>query len=179
MIANERQYQVTKAAIRRFEQALAQNEGAGQQRNPRLHEVMREGVESELDSLRAEVAEYEAFRSGEITEMVIDSFNDLPAALIRARIAAGLTQKGLADLLGIQEQQIQRYEKLGYEPASFARLKEIMLALGLKVHIQIELPSVEERARLQDLDARVSSLDQGISQALPEVASSPRHEHVA
>jgi HTH-type transcriptional regulator/antitoxin HipB len=35
---------------------------------------------------------------------------ELLVALIEARIAAGLTQKALADRLGVAEQQIQRYE---------------------------------------------------------------------
>ena len=114
MIVNERQYHGTLAAIRRFEQALEHNTGEGKQRNPRLYEIMREDIEEEIAILCAQVAEYEAFRSGKINQVTITSLNDLSDVLIRARIAAGLTQKGLAQLMGLKEQQIQRYEARWY-----------------------------------------------------------------
>jgi HTH-type transcriptional regulator / antitoxin HipB len=50
---------------------------------------------------------------------VLGSLNDLPTTLIKARIAAGLTQKDLADKIGVREQQIQRYEANHYNSASF------------------------------------------------------------
>jgi ribosome-binding protein aMBF1 (putative translation factor) len=139
LITNERQYRITKAAIRNFEQRMAQNDAQGTQHNPRLHQLMQESIASELEILQAQVGEYEAFRSGRVTEVMIDSLQDLPDVLIRARIAAGLTQKGLATLLGLKEQQLQRYEATGYETVSFARLIEIALALGVQVHIQATL----------------------------------------
>ncbi len=46
------------------------------------------------------------------------SLADLPKALIRARIAAGLSQKEFADRLGMKEQQIQSYEANDYQHAS-------------------------------------------------------------
>jgi transcriptional regulator with XRE-family HTH domain len=137
MIVNERQYHGTLAAIRRFEQALEHNTGEGKQRNPRLYEIMREDIEEEIAILCAQVAEYEAFRSGKINQVTITSLNDLSDVLIRARIAAGLTQKGLAQLMGLKEQQIQRYEARWYESASFARLKEVALALDLEMRIEV------------------------------------------
>ena len=42
---------------------------------------------------------------------------DLPKALIRARIAAGMTQEGLAPRLGVKPQQVQRYEATEYGSA--------------------------------------------------------------
>jgi len=58
---------------------------------------------------------------------------DLPKALIRARIAAGMTQEGLARRLGVKTQQIQRYEATEYESASFARIRTVVQALGLRM----------------------------------------------
>jgi transcriptional regulator with XRE-family HTH domain len=141
MIVNERQYHGTLAAIRRFEQALEHNAGEGHQRNPRLYQIMQDDLEEEIESLRAQVAEYEAFRSGKINQVTITALNDLSDVLIRARIAAGLTQKGLAQLMGLKEQQIQRYEARWYESASFARLKEVALALDLEMRIEVTFKS--------------------------------------
>jgi Helix-turn-helix len=50
---------------------------------------------------------------------VLGSLNDLPTTLIKARISAGMTQKELAEKIGIREQQIQRYEANHYNSASF------------------------------------------------------------
>jgi len=53
----------------------------------------------------------------------------IPSSLIRARIAAGWTQKELAKRLGISEQQIQKYESTDYESASFRKINEIATIL--------------------------------------------------
>jgi transcriptional regulator with XRE-family HTH domain len=44
---------------------------------------------------------------------------------VRARIAAGLTQEGLAEKLGLKRQQIQRYEASEYATASLATVRQI------------------------------------------------------
>ena len=54
---------------------------------------------------------------------------ELPATLIKARIARGLSQKDLADRIGLKEQQIQRYEATDYASASLTRIKEVVSAL--------------------------------------------------
>jgi transcriptional regulator with XRE-family HTH domain len=50
----------------------------------------------------------------------------LPGALIRSRIAAGLSQKDLGERLGMKEQQIQRYEATDYSGASFSTLSAVV-----------------------------------------------------
>ena len=52
------------------------------------------------------MARYEALRSGRVAVVPLDSLDQLPDALIHARIAAGLTQRDLAERLGVKEQQI-------------------------------------------------------------------------
>ena len=56
---------------------------------------------------------------------------ELPTLLIKARIAQGLSQKELAERLGLKEQQIQRYEATDYASARLARIKEVVGALGI------------------------------------------------
>lgn len=80
-------------------------------------------------------------RSGEESVLTLDSFAELPLALIKARVALGLTQKDLADRLGVKEQQIQRYEATDYTAASVRRLKQVIEALGIRVHADIVLAS--------------------------------------
>ena len=55
--------------------------------------------------------------------------DELPTVLIKARISQGLSQKDLAERIGLKEQQIQRYEATDYASASLSRIKEVANAL--------------------------------------------------
>jgi len=135
MIKNEKQYRITKAQARRFEEALA---GLARQERPaniapRLWQAQRDAAESQLRELREQIDDYERLQMGKSKELVLEAVEDLPKALIRARIAAGMTQEGLAHRLGVKTQQIQRYEATEYESASFARIRKVVQALGLRM----------------------------------------------
>lgn len=143
MIANERQYGITKTAIERFEKALAQVDERAAERHPRLQQAMRAGMESQLEELRAQVAEYEALRDGRVRSLVVP-LEGLPDALIAGRIACGLTQKDLAERVGVKPQQIQYYEQTRYAGASHHRIIAFCQALGLDVQVRVLLPVREE-----------------------------------
>lgn len=135
MIKNEKQYRITKAQVRRFEEAVSNLAGQRRPTNiaPRLWQAQRNAAESQLQDLREQVASYERLHLGQSKQLVLENMEDLPKALIRGRIAAGLTQEGLAQRLGLKTQQIQRYESTEYESASFARIRNVIRALGLRL----------------------------------------------
>jgi len=141
MIANERQYRITRTAAREFEEALVRLETVEAHRPPELRRVMREAMESQLEELREEIAEYDALRSGKVGVLELASLAELPDALIRARIAVGLTQKRLAERLGLKEQQVQRYEATQYAGVSLERIQEVAEALGVEIHERVILPT--------------------------------------
>jgi ribosome-binding protein aMBF1 (putative translation factor) len=99
---------------------------------------------SELAALEDQVKEYEKQRSGKYNVLKGSSIYDLPIELIRTRIALGLTQKQLAERVGLKEQQIQRYEETEYASASFSRITEIIKALGIKIEEKIYLPKDQQ-----------------------------------
>ena len=142
MIKNERQYRITKAEAEKFQGSL---EGwdptppAGI--DPLIHAAHKSAIESQLRDLQRDVAEYETLRSGRQPVIEVDSFEEFPDALVRARIAGGLSQKDLAERLGLKEQQIQKYEATGYSGASLARMTEVVNALGLRVRKEVFLPA--------------------------------------
>jgi transcriptional regulator with XRE-family HTH domain len=145
MIKNERQYRITKAQAERFENALAEL-SIGRQPpkdavHPLIEKAQREALKSQLDDLNAEISAYEALRSGQQFVLAQESFEDLPNALIQARIASGLSHKELAERLNLKEQQIQRYEATEYASASLDRLIDIIKALGLSIRGDVFLPS--------------------------------------
>jgi ribosome-binding protein aMBF1 (putative translation factor) len=152
MIKNERQYRITKAQAQRFEQALVDLADCAEdkkQENPILFEAQRSALESQLDDLREELTEYEALTihgNDEPLVFELNSLEALPLALIKARIATKLSQKDLAERLGLKEQQIQRYEATEYASANLARVIEVSQVLGMKLQartgIEVELGAV-------------------------------------
>jgi ribosome-binding protein aMBF1 (putative translation factor) len=90
-------------------------------------------MKSQLEDLQREIKEYTVLRSGKRKIVSLGSLEELPKALIQARIAAGLSQEELAAKLGVKPQQIQRYEATEYQAASFKRVQEIMQMLRVKL----------------------------------------------
>jgi DNA-binding XRE family transcriptional regulator len=133
MIANERQYQVTQNQAKRFELALEELE---QNTRPDLHPLLRkaqrESTLSMLETLKAELAEYESLKGGERRQLSLHSLEELPQALIQGRIAAGLKQRELAERLGVKEQQVQHDEQILYASASLERLLRVAKVLDIR-----------------------------------------------
>ncbi|HEX6666387.1 MAG TPA: helix-turn-helix transcriptional regulator [Solirubrobacterales bacterium] len=135
MIANERQYRISKAELRRFEEALASQQDyvPSEGVDPRMRGVMAAALEGQAETLRNEIKRYEDLRDGRVNQRELEGFLDLLTALVEARIAAGLTQKALAERLGLQEQQVQRWEANLYSGVGMERLQEVADALGMQV----------------------------------------------
>lgn len=57
--------------------------------------------------------------------------SDIGSHLIAARIARGLSQRELGDLIGVHQQQIARWEKERYGCVSLSRLSRVADALGM------------------------------------------------
>lgn len=134
MITNERQYAITRAKAEKFRQTLAQSGRQGTKpMHPRALKAMREGIESQLQDLQDELAEYEKLQGGAVTSIVANSILELAVALVKARIVRNWTQKELAERLGLPEQQIQRYEATQYKGVAVERLQEVADALNVRV----------------------------------------------
>ena len=134
MIKNERQYRTTKVQAEKIRKALALavKREPPSQVHPLLRKAQQDALRSQLGDLKAELREYETLRSGDRKALARTSLDELPRTLIQARIAAGLSQKDLADRLRLKEQQIQRYEATNYASASLTRVQQVARALGLR-----------------------------------------------
>ncbi|ELS03617.1 Helix-turn-helix protein [Xenococcus sp. PCC 7305] len=142
MILNERQYGITKTKIKEFEEALAKlnNSPIPETLNEQLrHKAHVDTVNSQLEEFYEEVKEYEELKKGDITSLKLDSFEQLPEALIKARIIRGLTQAQLAEILQVKQQQVQRDESNKYASASFTKLLAIQKALNIEVKEELIL----------------------------------------
>ena len=143
MITNERQYRITNAQLKRFEEAHAAQTASEPTANvnPGIHQAMLDATASEIHELRSQLARYDDLRSGRVATRTLQSLRELPIALIEARIAAGLTQRQLADQLGIAEQQIQRWEANSYAGVGIERLQDIADVLHLEILETVTYPA--------------------------------------
>ncbi|HTU78904.1 MAG TPA: helix-turn-helix transcriptional regulator [Solirubrobacteraceae bacterium] len=143
MITNQREYRITKSWIARFEKELAANETRElrPREDPDMRKVVHDAIASEIETLQRQIDHYERLRDGHITSREITSLRDLPSALIEARIAARLTQRQLAERIGVAEQQVQRWETNDYSGVGLDRLQGIADALGVQIHETITYSS--------------------------------------
>ena len=146
MITNERQYKITRAQANRFQHALDEFDTHPREDvHPLLVKAERDALESQLADLRAEIDEYESLKSADISVISAISFDELAEGLIKARIATGISQKELAERLGLKEQQIQRYESERYNSASYRRIRDVANALGVRIRSDILLTQQSHR----------------------------------
>lgn len=151
MITNERQYKITKLQVDRFKDALEQFDEidlARQGIDPVIIDAQRSSIEQQVSDLENDLARYEKLRSGEVRRLAIASISEIGFKLIEARIVQGLSQRELADRLGMKEQQVQRYEQDQYQSASLARCAEIAAALDIDLDAQFEVRQLSLLDRL-------------------------------
>lgn len=142
MITNERQYRITRRRAADFASAIKEFDAKARERtdvHPRLMRAEREAMNSQLADLREELEEYERLKAANPPVIPVASLDQLADGLIKARIAAGLSQRALADRLELKEQQIQRYEAERYASASYRRLCEVARALDIRLENEVLL----------------------------------------
>ena len=137
MIKNERQYKITRSRADEVRNIVGelQRTALPEGLQPEMRELQLDALRGTLGDFEAELAEYDALHEATLIEAT--GIEQLPTALIRARIACGLTQRQLAERIGLQEQAIQRYEAADYFGVSFARLVDVSEALDLTIHLDV------------------------------------------
>lgn len=136
MLTNERQYRITLKKAHRLKNAIQELDcRANLQDNahPTMLKAERDALESLLDDLNVELEEYEQLKTEEVSTISVYSLEELAHGLIMARVAGSLSQRALAQRMGIKEQQIQRYEAEAYASASYRRLCQVARALNVRI----------------------------------------------
>ena len=107
--------------------------------------LSREELKRVLDPVRSfhkqleeEVAGYERLKRGEFDDL--HNFEGLERLLVALRIAKGLTQRELAERLGVHESQVSRDERNEYHGVTLERARRILEAMG--VHISTAVVSL-------------------------------------
>jgi transcriptional regulator with XRE-family HTH domain len=131
VIKNERQYKVMLALAGKFRADIQRVKSEGEP--DAFQEAEKAALVMHYREIMDELSEYEALRAGDRSAFEVRAFEELPQTLIKARIASGLTQRDLANKLGLSEQQVQRYEATEYASASLSRVLEVARVLGLRL----------------------------------------------
>lgn len=132
MIKNEVQYKLTKTSVEGFEKRLnwlKANPEARGDLDPIIARAEEEALESRIEELNEELQDYNRTKAGHVDMGVLYSVDKIAGVLISARIAKGFTQRQLASMVGLKEQQIQRYEARDYANVDLSRVQEIARAL--------------------------------------------------
>ena len=132
MIRNEVQYKLTKTSMEGFEKRLdwlRVNPEARAHLDLIVAKAEGEALESTIGELREELRDYNRTKAGDVDLEVLLTVHKIGRGLNSARIARGLTQRQLAGMVGLKEQQIQRYEAQGYANVDLSRVQEIARAL--------------------------------------------------
>jgi HTH-type transcriptional regulator / antitoxin HigA len=144
MIRTDKEYRHTKNQLSELGAEL-------QRHSPSRHSAERDVVSSavvdalrmQIEDLEREISEYENLKKGRLLSFGADNLDSLGELITKARIACGLTQAELGEILGMTQQQVARYERDGWQKISLWRLAEAAGALGLEVNIRARLPATK------------------------------------
>jgi HTH-type transcriptional regulator/antitoxin HigA len=136
-ILNHRDYRTARTRISQLTQAVSVTGLIGdiaEHLPPDVSKVRQETLKVELARLQSQVSEYESLLEKSASQDHSIDVDNLGSLAILARISRGLSQRELAELLDIKEQQIQRYESERYAGISLARYQRVLDILGVELH---------------------------------------------
>jgi len=149
MIKDELEYEVSKEWVEKFNKTLAamERDEESKRKDFLKWDAGRGSIQCHLDQLHEEIAEYErlmAWDKSKPIEIVVENFNKLSEALIKARMAAKMSEEELAEILDIDPERIKEYEKKNYQSATLTELVNISCALGLEFKTAVMQVDFEE-----------------------------------
>lgn len=151
MIKDEFEYEVSKEWVEKFNKTLAamDRDEEAQRKDFLKWDAGRGAIQCHLDQLHEEIEEYEklmAWDKSEPIEFPLENFNTLSEALIKARMAAKMSEEEIAEILDIDPERIKEYEKKQYLDATLREILDISLVLGLEFKtavMQVDYEAIE------------------------------------
>ncbi|PSB44761.1 DNA-binding protein [filamentous cyanobacterium Phorm 6] len=149
MIKDELEYEVSKEWVEKFNKTLAamERDEEAKRKDFLKWDAGRGSIQCHLDQLHEEIAEYErlmAWDKSKPIEIVVENFNKLSDALIKARMAAKMSEEELAEILDIDPERIKKHEKKNYQSATLTEIINISCALGLEFKTAVMQVDFEE-----------------------------------
>ena len=123
MIRNDKEYKHSKEQLSELEAEL--HKLSSLRRSTGRDEVASAVIDAlrmQKEDLERGISEYEDLKEGRLLSFGAEDLDSLGELVTKARIARGLTQAELGELLGMTQQQVQRYERDGWQKISLWRL---------------------------------------------------------
>jgi DNA-binding Xre family transcriptional regulator len=138
MIRSETEYREAVKRIREEEERLAAQRAKLEEMKLGRAEIKRamDPLFSFHEQLKEEIDSYERLKRGQFEE--IRNFSGVGRLLIAVRIAQGVSQRELAERLGVHETQVSRDERNEYHGITVERANRILEALGVEVRSVVE-----------------------------------------
>ncbi|MCE9554052.1 MAG: helix-turn-helix domain-containing protein [Planctomycetes bacterium] len=138
MIRNETEYQEAAKRITEEQSRLKAQRAKLAEMDLSKEEVKRvlDPMRSFHEQLKEEVESYERLKRGEFDEL--HNFEGVGRLLIALRIAQGISQRELAERLGVHESQVSRDEHNEYHGATLERANKILKTLGADVCSRVD-----------------------------------------
>lgn len=135
MIKNEKQYKISKKRLAEIEQTITSKQAkvANAKEDSAVNSLIR--IKNDI---KEEIKKYESIKTKGLVLNRKITVAQLPNILIEHKIAKGFTQKQYSEMLGIKEQQLQRYEAENYSSVSFGRLLEYIDKARIKINMSVQ-----------------------------------------
>jgi DNA-binding transcriptional regulator YiaG len=135
MIKNGKQYKITNKKLKELEELIAQTPAAPDGKN----ELYISSLLRQRKAFKEEIKAYDKIMNSGTPSFTAKNLTNLPNFLIEYKIASGFSQKEFAAMLGIKEQQLQRYEAEDYRTVSFSTLLKFIAIAGLEVQVSANM----------------------------------------
>jgi DNA-binding XRE family transcriptional regulator len=137
MIRSKTEYREAVKGVREEERRLSDQRAKLKEMGLGREEIKRamDPLLAFHEQLKEEVESYERLKRGEFEE--IRNFTGLGRLLIAVRISQGLSQRELAERLGVHETQVSRDERNEYHGITVERANRILEALGVEVRTTV------------------------------------------
>lgn len=130
MIRSENEYREAVGRLNEESKRIKDQQKQFQKADLPKDEIKRllDPIRSFHEQLAEEVTSYERLKRGEFDE--IRNFDGIGRLLVALRIAQGVSQRELAERLGVHESQISRDERNEYHGVTIERASRVLDALG-------------------------------------------------
>ncbi|HEX5151747.1 MAG TPA: helix-turn-helix domain-containing protein [Parafilimonas sp.] len=134
MIKNEKQYKISKKLLGEVIEKIGNTKTEKDYNIKR--KLVAESLEDFKEDIENEIREYEKLKSGKSAVLKERSLSSLPDIIVEYKIANHLTHKEFAKILGLKEQQLQRYEAESFKTVSFQNLMKFLDLINLDLKIK-------------------------------------------
>ena len=139
MIRNETEYQEAVRRLTEEKKRLADHQARLRETGLSAAEVKRaiDPLRSFQAQLEEEIECYERLKRGDIDPLL--NLHGLGRSLVALRIARGISQRELAERLGVHESQVSRDERNDYHGITVDRATRVLEALKVRMSSSFEL----------------------------------------